>query len=228
MVTSLKTPSRIASSAVAATLLALTSIGVAYAHPHVWIHQRSDLVFDASGKVTGINVEWQFDEYYSITAIEGLDTNKNGTYEPGELAPLAKENIESLKEYRYFTQAKANDKPIEYNDVTEFGSFVKGDHLTLYFSIPFKKPVEPKAEKISYSMYDPSFYIAIEFAAKDAINMTGTVPKGCTVEIADSEADAADTENPESFYEKFAESQDIGGLYAQNINLNCLRKTAAK
>lgn len=228
MAMSIKTPSCLAGSAVAATLLALTSISAAYAHPHVWIHQRSDLVFDASGKVTGINVEWQFDEYYSITAIEGLDANKNGTYEPRELAPLAKENIKSLKDYRYFTQAKANDKPIEYGDVTEFGSFVKGDYLTLYFTIPFKEPVEPKTEKISYSMYDPSFYIAIELAAKDPINMTGTVPKNCTVEIADSEADAADADNPESFYEKFATSEDIGGLYAQHINLNCLRKTAAK
>ena len=177
MTTSTRHSSRFGRKAVAATLFALASVSVAHAHPHVWIEARSDLVFDESGKVSGINVEWKFDEYYSVVAIEGLDVNKNGTYEPRELAPLAQANIESLKEYRYFTQAKANDKPIEYSDVTEFGSFVKDGQMTLYFSIPFKQPVEPKAEKISYSIYDPSFYIAIELAAKDAITMTGSAPK---------------------------------------------------
>ena len=36
-------------------------------------------------------------------AIEGLDTNKDGTYSKEELQPLAQVNVESLKDFDYFT-----------------------------------------------------------------------------------------------------------------------------
>ncbi len=211
-----------------AALALFCSGGAAGAHPHVWIESRSDLVFNESGKVVGINVEWQFDEFYSVTAVEGLDKNKNGTYEPEELEPLAKENIISLWDYRYFTQVNADGKPIPYDKVSEFGSFVRDGYLSLYFSIPFKAPVDPKAAKIAYSIYDPTFYIAIELPPKDGVKLTGPVPENCKPSVLDSEAEISDANNSEEFYEKLAAGADIGHLYAKRITLDCLKKTAIR
>lgn len=211
-----------------AALAMIGAAGVASAHPHVWIESRSDLIFNEAGKVTGINVEWQFDEFYSVTAIEGLDKNKNGTYEPEELEPLAKENIISLWDYRYFTQVNADGKPIPYNKVSEFGSFVRDGYLSLYFSIPFKAPVDPKTAKIAYSIYDPTFYIAIELPPKGGVKLTGPVPENCKPAVLDSEAEISDANNSEAFYEKLAAGTDIGHLYAKRITLDCLKKTATR
>lgn len=211
-----------------AALALLGAAGTAGAHPHVWIESRSDLIFNESGKVMGINVEWQFDEFYSITAVEGLDRNGNGAYEPEELEPLARENIVSLRDYRYFTQATADGKPIPYGKVSEFGSFVKDGYLSLYFAIPFEAPVDPKAAKIAYSIYDPSFYIAIELPPKDGTGLTGSVPEDCKFRVIDSEAEISDANNSEAFYEKLADGVDIGHLYAKRIALDCLKKTATR
>ena len=44
---------------------------------------------------------------FSTYALQGLETKVKGAYSREELAPLAQTNVESLKEYAYFTFAKA-------------------------------------------------------------------------------------------------------------------------
>src|SRR3954463_3568656 len=80
----------------------------AWAHPHVWIDMRSDVVFDDNGLVTGVNVEWTFDDGYAQMALDGLDTDHDGVYSQDELAPLTKENMESLKDYNYFVHFRVD------------------------------------------------------------------------------------------------------------------------
>lgn len=111
---------RLWTGVVGAAILALTPLP-AQSHPHVAIEARSDVVFDDAGRIIAVNVEWAFDEFYSVTAVEGLDTNKNGTYEPAEINGVIVENIKELKPFRYFTQVSADDKPVEYGQITEFG-----------------------------------------------------------------------------------------------------------
>ena len=75
----------------------------ASAHPHVWATVRSEIVLGPNHQITAIRHAWTFDEFYTAMAIEGLDTNKDGVYSKEELEPLAKVNVESLKEFDDFT-----------------------------------------------------------------------------------------------------------------------------
>src|SRR5262245_63252356 len=86
---------------VAALTLALAAI--AHAHPHVWVTMRTDLVYAPDGRVTGIRHAWAFDDMFSAFAIQGLDSKEKGKFTREELAPLAKVNVESLKEFDYFS-----------------------------------------------------------------------------------------------------------------------------
>jgi ABC-type uncharacterized transport system substrate-binding protein len=71
------------------------------AHPHVFVDGKAEIVFDAQKRITAIRNVWQFDEAYSAFADTGLDTNGDGKLTQQELAPLAKLNMDSLKEYSY-------------------------------------------------------------------------------------------------------------------------------
>ncbi len=194
----------------------------AVSHPHVAIEARSDVVFDDAGRIIAVNVEWSFDEFYSVTAVEGLDANQNGKYEPAELNGVIVENIKELKAFRYFTQVNADGKPVAYGEVTEFGSHMKNDILTMYFQIPFAEPVDPVASQVSYKMYDPEFYIAIEYPAKGGVNVVGKAPKQCRTTIAKAEADADDLgDQGEAFYEKLANTKEMGSLYAERVSVVC-------
>ncbi len=62
------------------TLLAVCASTSAFAHPHVWIDMRSDIVFTDDGLIKGINLEWTFDDDYTKMALDGLDSNGDGVY----------------------------------------------------------------------------------------------------------------------------------------------------
>jgi ABC-type uncharacterized transport system substrate-binding protein len=66
--------------------------------------------------VTGVRHAWTFDDMFSVFALQGLDSKKKGEYTREELAPLADVNVTSLKEYDFFTYAKANGGKLEFND----------------------------------------------------------------------------------------------------------------
>jgi len=86
----------------------------AAAHPHIWVSVRTTVLYD-NGAIVGLRHAWTFDQYYSVMAIEGLDTNKDGKYSRAELAELAKVNVEALKEFAYFTfpRLKGQDLAVE-------------------------------------------------------------------------------------------------------------------
>ena len=92
----------IARSAACLVWLAAALTGTAQAHPHIWVHVQTTVLYE-NGAVSGFRHAWTFDEYYTAMAIEGLDTNKDGKYSREELAELAKVNIDGLKEFGYFT-----------------------------------------------------------------------------------------------------------------------------
>ncbi len=106
---------RISVLALAAVSLALAIIP-ASAHPHVWVTVKSELVYGPDGALTGVRHVWTFDDMFSIFATQGLEAKKKGEFTREELDPLAKVNVELLKEYDFFTYATANGKKVEFND----------------------------------------------------------------------------------------------------------------
>ncbi len=78
-------------------------VEAAAAHPHVWATVRSEIVFGPDHRITGIRHHWTFDEFYTAMAVQGLDANGDGVFSKEELQPLAQVNVESLKEFDYFT-----------------------------------------------------------------------------------------------------------------------------
>ena len=167
--------------------IALTSLliaaGAASAHPHVWVTMKSAVVYGPDGSITGVRHAWTFDDMYSAFAVQGLDSKKKGEFTTEELKPLAQVNVESLKEYDFFTFAQANGKkvtfvePVDYS--LEFNS--KDTVLTLQFLLPLKTPV--KAQTFNLEVYDPSYFVDFALAEKDAVSLE-KAPSGCALNLA--------------------------------------------
>src|SRR5215475_14549561 len=97
-----------------AALLSLGASGLARAHPHVWVTMQTELVYAPDGSITGIRHAWSFDDMFSTFATQGLESKEKGKFTREELAPLAKVNVESLKEFDYFTFATADGKKADF------------------------------------------------------------------------------------------------------------------
>jgi ABC-type uncharacterized transport system substrate-binding protein len=161
---------------IAAIAAALSFIDAASAHPHVWVTMKSTVVYAPDGTVVGVRHAWTFDDMFSTFATQGLDSKKKGEFTREELQPLAKVNVESLKEYDFFTYAKANGKKAEFVEPTEYHLEFKNSLLTLHFMLPFKAPA--KLQTFDFEVFDPGYFVDFQLEEKDAVALSGA-PAGC-------------------------------------------------
>jgi ABC-type uncharacterized transport system substrate-binding protein len=157
---------------------------VAQAHPHVWITSSSELLYAPDGSVTGVRHAWTFDDMFSVFATQGIESKKKGEFTREELAPLAEVNVTSLREYDFFTYAKANGKKVEFEDppADYYLDFDPKDTvLTLHFTLPLKAPV--KAKDLALEVYDREFFVDFSFAEKEPVKLVGA-PAHCKLSIA--------------------------------------------
>jgi ABC-type uncharacterized transport system substrate-binding protein len=160
-----------------AALIALGFAAPAAAHPHVWVKSISELIYAPDGSVTGIRHHWVFDDMFTAFAVQGLESKEKGKFTTQELAPLAKVNIESLKEYDYFTFATADGKKAPFvAPAPDYSLDYKDEILTLNFTLPFQQPV--KAKDLKIEIYDPTYFIDFELA-KDAPAKLVGAPAQC-------------------------------------------------
>lgn len=162
----------------AALAVLLMAGGAASAHPHVWVTMKSAVVYGPDGGAIGVRHSWAFDDMYSAFATQGLEQKTKGQFTREELQPLAKVNVESLKEYDFFTYARADFKKAEFVDPVDYHLEFdpKEAVLTLHFLLPFKTPV--KAHELRLEVYDPTYFVDFELDKKDPVSLANA-PSGC-------------------------------------------------
>ena len=150
------------------------------AHPHVRIVAASELIYASDGSITGVRHAWTFDDMFSTYALQGIETKTKGVYSREELAPLAQTNVESLKEFGFFTFARADGKKEKFQEPVDYFLEYKDALLTLHFTLPLKTPVKPK--QLALEVFDPSFFIDFKFADKDPVRLVGA-PAACRMKF---------------------------------------------
>lgn len=163
-----------------AVLLTFAFAGLVRAHPHVWVTMKTELVYAPDGSITGIRHAWSFDDMFSTFATQGLESKVKGKFTREELAPLAKVNVDLLKEYDYFTYATADGTKTELAEpAPDYWLDYTDQVLTLNFTLPFKTPV--KAKELKIEIYDPTIFVDFSFAKEKPARLVGA-PK-CKLDL---------------------------------------------
>ena len=198
--------------------VSLSGIAAASAHPHVFVAARSELLYAPDGTITGVRHAWTFDDMFSTYALQGIPSKTPGTYTREELAPLAQTNVESLKEYAFFTFAKSDGKKERFNDPIDYYLEKTDLGLTLHFTLPFKTPF--KTKKLALEVFDPSFFIDFSLEKKDPIKLVGA-PAACTMGIQrpSDGAAKAQTMNEDTFMN--GENSNFGAMFANKVTVDC-------
>lgn len=213
-------------TAALAMAIATGTGSAAVAHPHVWIDMRSDVVFNAQGLISGLNLTWTFDDGYAEVALEGLDTDGDGVYSQAEIEPLTKENMNSLKDYDYFTVIRYNGEKQAFGEVTEYGQIWSNNKLQLHFQVPLVTPLDPRKGEFVAKVYDPEFFIAINYVADEPVSVVGPMPESCKLVVkpvptgAEIEAtqQMLSTKGPDW---KPENNEDFGAMFAQPVTIQC-------
>jgi ABC-type uncharacterized transport system substrate-binding protein len=204
---------------IAAAAIALISpSSPASAHPHAWITARA-VVELKQGQVVALQHQWTFDEMYATDATAGLDTNKDGKFDKDELQPLAQTNMDGVKEYNYFTTATVAGKAVEFGAPADYWLEFTNGLLTLHFTLPLAQPIPAKGDVMKFSVEDPTFYIAFDFAKDDPIKLAGSMLSGCKAEPSVAPVAEDQQKLSDAFAAQFDPSG--GGDSANTIAVTC-------
>jgi ABC-type uncharacterized transport system substrate-binding protein len=201
-----------------ALLMVVAGTAPASAHPHVWVTASSELLYAPDGTLTGVRHAWMFDDMFSTYALQGIEAKTKGVYTREELAPLAQTNVESLKEFAFFTFARVDGKKQRFVDPVDYYLEYKDATLVLHFTLPFKTPF--KARQLALEIYDPTYFVDFALQKTDPIHLVGA-PASCSLAIqrpSDGTATARML-NEDNFMS--GENSNFGAMFANKVTVDC-------
>ena len=190
----------------------------ALAHPHVWITATSELIYAPDGAITGVRHAWTFDDMFSTYALQGMESKTKGTFSREELAPLAQTNVESLKEFGYFTFAKADGKKQKFQEPVDYFLEHKDGLLTLHFTLPLKAPA--KSKELALEVFDPTFFVDFKFAEKDPVKLVGA-PAACQMSFQRPNDGTLSAQKLGEQNFMSGDNSNFGAMFANKITVAC-------
>src|SRR5216684_2469130 len=173
--------------------------GTAQAHPHVWITATSELIYAPDGAITGVRHAWTFDDMFSTYALQGIETKTKGVYSREELSSLAQTNVESLKEFKFFTFAKADGKKEKFEEPVDY--FLESKDAAL-------------------EVFDPEFFIDFKFADKDPVRLVGA-PAACQMKFQRPNDGSANAQKLGEQTFLSGQNSNYGMMFANKITVAC-------
>ncbi len=200
----------------------------AAAHPHVWTEMNTDMVFTPEGLIKGLAILWTFDDAYAQQALGTFKPAPDGSYAEAELAALTRENIDALKDYEYFTLMRFDGKkqPLGTVDPNLAKNVWKDGKLSLLLFVPLATPVDPRKGSFVAKVFDPEYYVAIDYRELKPFQVTGQPPPGCKAELKPIQSNA-EIQKTRDFLASKDKSwkppadEEFGEIFAQPLTVEC-------
>ncbi|MBX3496281.1 MAG: DUF1007 family protein [Parvibaculum sp.] len=193
----------------------------ASAHPHVWIDLQTEAHVDAEGRLAAVTIVWIFDEFYSAFALDGLE-KPGGDYKSEDLAALTDVNMSNLAEFDYFAEVTQGGEPAAFGEPRDAHSTwdEESGRLSLSFTLPIAEPrAATAAAPATFRVYDPSYYISIDYTEKDPLRVVGEAAGRCKTAIETPNVENVWMTLPESAFTS-GQSQ-MGAMFAATATLIC-------
>jgi ABC-type uncharacterized transport system substrate-binding protein len=201
-------------------VLSALPIAAADAHPHVWVTLHSQILYSADGTMTAVRHAWTFDDMFSAYALQGTRHARKGQYTREELAPLAQTNVDSLKEYDYFTFARADGRKLKFAGPVDYWLEYKNPALILHFTLPLQAPATAKAMQVE--VYDPSIFVDFEFAKEVPVQLSGAPPQcGLRVDLPHQPTAAEQARLGQLDMTPLDASSTYGEMFANKMLVTC-------
>lgn len=192
-------------------------IGQAKAHPHVFVTVKSTLVYE-EGKLGAVQHAWRFDDMFSAFASQGLDVDGDGRLSREELKELAEVNVTSLKEFDFFTFARAGGRDIAFGQPVDYWLDHDGTALTLHFTLPVRQGQADETTRVE--IYDPSYFVSFSLAEDSPATLEGA-GNGCRVDAQGPETDMGGQKLSEDFFSNLNPEDGWGKQFANVMTVRC-------
>lgn len=200
----------------------------AVAHPHVYIDAGLELIFNEAGDLTGIEVEWAYDELYSLLIISdhALDSDGDGKLTSDEKSLIQGFDSDWPPESEGGLYLRTGGEPVDLAAPEDFTAEYRDGRLISRHRRSLPEPLAGEFDLL-IQVYDPEFYV--DFSMPSPPLVTGN--EGCRIELEQGDAKAsaeAYREAIDALLGSDADSSeadlvtvDIGAAGADEVHVRC-------
>lgn len=206
------------------TLAIITPASLLVAHPHNWINVSTHFVLDDQNRLAMIKQSWEFDGIYSmITAAELKNSFEN---EQVGLTLMADQMKKNLAGYDYFSNLLIDGEKV---------AIPKADHahltmesrppisvMTLDLDLKFNKPIELVGKQVTWSVFDPTYYIAMNHKDVDDITISSSSSVECGKELVIPQVTEETIAYANSLDKSQRDTDGLGNQFAERVIVKCI------
>lgn len=199
-------------------IFALVAPAMAAAHPHIFVDTGLRLATDEGGRLSGVEVAWEYDELYSLLVLEDmeLDDDYDGKLKPEEMARLDGFDQHWVEGYAGDLYLSGEGGTVRLGPPENRGtSFENGRITTRHFRAIEGAGTGPWEIRA----YDPTFYTAYDLTRGIA------TPAGCEARVVAADLDAAQLALQAELAKIPADAEsdypEVGEIFADRIVVTC-------
>jgi ABC-type uncharacterized transport system substrate-binding protein len=197
----------------------LVAGGDALAHPHAWIDLRTRVIMNDEGRVAALELDWLFDDFY--TALIAEEFVQEGRPPSEFLSEVASTNLANLAEYDYFTDVRLNGERLSLGKVTRSETGLRDKRLWLRFEVPLVKPVDPDTGRLTFAIYDPTYYIEIVYLDGEFVGFSGPGADACFGRIVPPNPSFEAVALASALDRTQSGGDGLGELFAETVVVEC-------
>jgi ABC-type uncharacterized transport system substrate-binding protein len=195
----------------------------AFSHPHIFAEARVEIIAANDGTLQELRNVWRFDDIFSSSVLMDFDKNSDLKLDHSELNEIAKTIRESLGDYSYFTFITKDGASSEVAKPEVFNVDFKDNQLLVFF-VAKPKATMKIGGRMTFGVYDPTLYTAIDFAKDEDMMVEGEAFSACTQKVVRPDPDEVIAQNQANLTEAFFNDPagtDMGKLFATRLEVTC-------
>lgn len=195
----------------------------ALAHPHIFTEARMEVIAGDDGNVAELRNVWRFDEVFSSSVLLDFDKNTDLKLDEAELDELGETMRTSLADFHYFTTMTANGANVAVQKPEKIHVGFQDNQILVFFSVKPEKTIPIKG-KLTFGVYDPSMYTAIDFPTDGDLVMQGKGFAACKHAVVRPDPDEVISQNSSTLTDAFFDDPtgtDMTKLFATRLEINC-------
>lgn len=195
----------------------------AFAHPHIFVESRLEVIGGADGNVQELRNVWRFDEVFSSSVLLDFDKNTDLKLDESELAELGETMRTSLADYSYFTTLTVNGAPLGVQKPEAIHVNFQDGQILVFFAVKPEKPM-PLKGRLTFGIYDPTMYTAIDFPTDKDLVANGPAFAKCQPKVVRPDPDEVLSQNSASLTDAFFNDPtgtDMSKMFATRLEMTC-------
>lgn len=181
------------------------------------------MVAGDDGTISELRNVWRFDEVFSSSVLLDFDKNADNKLDKKELDDVGAVVLDSMEEYDYFLNISQDGKNITVKKPDKIIADYKDGQLLLIFAAR-PKVTMPLKGKMTFGVYDPTLYTAMDFPTDDDMMVEGKAFDKCSHKVVRPDPDEVISQNQSTLTEAFwndPTGTDRSKLFATRIEVTC-------